>query len=434
MQNSQKVSSADCGCERHRPIAICNCGAQNRINARHCRTCGAEFVATTASSITPSAVTISALQGNILFPPAAFDGAILAHTRQGEVLQIVPLPDSKPWTLGSLKASEAGLNRGVVTAAPLIRDGQSHGPQYLVATARGIEALSLYTGESRMLCGAGDSQAIAAIRGGAHPQSFCGVAAGENQIYFVIEEGERRSLATINLASDGPPESLLILRGAAVAGPLLCGTRLVYCTDQQIGLHDSVQGSAIADLPLNFRPYLAQGNTELTLAPGAMPLALIETRSAARKALVFGTQDNLSGVLEVDFDRGSTSFTVLHPGSSVSVMADGTVCLCVNSGLKVYGKDSTRWIAGTLKRLFPASVAGGRTVFFEDHVMRDEQHLVIETSGKTHHVSFEAQGCTSQTCCAAFMVGEAMVVPYFDVSSSHGPSGLVFAAWSFVNV
>jgi hypothetical protein len=415
---------------------LCTCGQANRVGARYCRGCGAPLNGGERdfSHFRAGPVDTLNIAGLIVQPPIAAAEGLLVYTKEGVVHQISLRPGAVPWSIGSFTSLEAGNNRIAVTEAPLRSGGRSLGLQAVVACPRGVEALPLAGGESRMIYEAPPEMSVAAVRSGARAQSFCGVATRNGLVTFVVEKDGDCILMGLWLDGSRRPEELLTLTGRMVAGPLMCGERILVCTEHQVGLFIPRLGARVLSLPSWFTPFMTYNDDTLNMAPNAMPLALSEAAGAQQKAHIFGANRNRCGILDVDFLSGDVNeFRLLAKGAALNTMADGTTCLTSNSGILIYGEGADQWVAATPRTWMPATVAPPFVIWFEDHAYQDKQKIAFAAKGASFTVEFTNDKCSFQNCCGAYRVGDDFAVAFFDVMPTGEPAGLRLAIWTMTN-
>lgn len=410
------------------PSQRCVCGAVNRLGARYCRACrtvltGARLL--NHAQVRPGPVSILAVNGRFRQPPSAADGWLYAHTLGGAVLQVAP-QTAETREAGRFKMNGAGYNRAVLIDGNSPDKGFPRGATYLVATPEGVEALHLATGQSFRLFQARAGELVAANSGESDCQNMRGVAAHATRAIFVLRQGaETQTLMSLPIGIDRPPEALLVLAGKEVAGPLLCGSQAVYCTERQVGLARRRTEATVADFPRWFTPMLRPENGDLNLTPGGLPLVLQEAEDGPRVVLVAGWRNGREGLLQMDLDDPeSARFRDLSRGSVLSTQTDGSACLCSDGAIEVLGKGAKRRMSASLKESMPASVAGSMLVWFEDHPYAEKHHVVLAWDEHRFSVQFESYACTPESCCGTFVTGEEFVTPYLDLQSGAGDAEL----------
>lgn len=419
----------------NRPVVMCDCGVANRLDARFCRGCRKAVRRPQILSpnlVHPGKPSRLGIPGLFRQAPVATGPWLHFHNREGMVLQLAPQHGAEASPLGVLSLAGAGFNRASIRDVVPQGNGAIRGWTYLVAAPGGLEALSLETGRSQLLYRARPSEPISANCGEADCQKMRGVAAGKHHAFFVVASAAgTRTLMSIELDLDRPPQVLMSLEGSDVAGPLLVDRQLIYCTERQVGSYCPQTGAVTADFPRWFEPMLAPRNGDLNVAPGGLPLAAIVADGPTRGVLVAGQRKGSWGLLQFDFDSGRTPvFRDVPPGSCLSTQPDGSACLCTDSTIEVLGAGSTRRVSARLKSWMPASIAAPFLIWFEDHPYAEMHKLKLDWSGQQFRAEFEDRGCTWENCCGSYVIGEDLVVCFLDLRARENEAGLKLVRWS----
>jgi len=234
----------------------------------------------------------------------------------------------------------------------------------------------------------------------------------------------------LSIGEDRPAEALVTLSGTQVAGPALCGSCLVFCTERQAGMYDRDRGRSIVDFPRGFIPMLQPDGGELSLAPASLPLMIDEAEGPARRAWVAGRRGGRSGLLRLDFEtRDVSTFRELGEGSSLTTQDDGSTCLCTEEAIEIFGKGAARRVEANLRGWMPASLNEPLLTWFDYEPYPERQKIAIGWNERRFHVEFESRECTSETCCGAYLAGEDMLVCYLNRKAKDDQAGLKFARW-----
>lgn len=432
-----ETGGTSCGCKWRRPVVPCSCGIVNRADSRFCRSCRRPLSGPGLQSerrVRPGAVSLLGMNGSFRQPPSTAGIWMYAHTREGVIMQIAARPGAEACVMGRLTLPSAGFNRGaVVDVAPRGQD-QLRGWVYLAAGPSGVEAVMLANGRSRILYEARPGEPVAAIQG--EPDCFAMrglVADGTSAAIVVRSAADTNTLMRLRLGEDRPVEALLTLSGTQAVGPAMCGSRIAFCTERQVGLHDGHSGRAVADFPRGFTPLLEADGGDLSVAPGGLPLVLEEASGPSRRVWVAGRRAGRSGLLRVDFDnRDELKFRELPQGSSLARQQDGSTCLCTEEAIEVFGLGPTRRVAANLRGWMPASLGGPLLLWFGYDPYPEKQKVEIGWGERRFRVEFESRDCTGETCCGAYLLGEDLAVCYLDRKAEGDRPGLKLARWSLV--
>jgi hypothetical protein len=417
-----------------RPVAPCSCGVTNRVDARYCRGCRKTVVKPqlhNARQVRPGPVSLLSLKGSFRQPPSAAEGFLYAHTRDGAVLQFATRPGAEACEIGRLALPAAGFNRGTVVDVAPHGQADPRGWTYFAATPSGVEALMLATGRNRVIYEARPGEPVAAIHGESDCQAMVGIVVSGNVAAIVVHSGaDARTLMALPMREDQPAEVLLTLSGIQVAGPALCGERLAFCTERQVGMYDRGWGRAVVDFPRGFSPMLEPDTGDLSLTSCALPLVLDEAEGPSPTVWVAGRRGGRSGLLRVDFkNRDVSKFRELPQGSSLTRQQDGSTCLCTEDAIEIFGVGPSRRVEVNLRSWMPASLGGPLLVWFGYDPYPEKQRIGIGWGESRFQVDFESRDYNSETCCGAYLVGEDLAVCYLDRKAKDEQAGLKFARW-----
>lgn len=431
------TDGSTCGCKWRRPVVACVCGVVNRTDARYCRGCRRVVDGSglqSAEQVRPGGVSALGVKGRFRQPPSAAGGLLYAHTQEGTVMQLAARAGAEAHEVGRFSLPAAGFNRGKMVDLEPRGQGELRGWTYLVASPSGVEALMLATGESHIIYEARSSQSVAAIHGESDSLAMRGVAASGTMTAIVVRtETDAQTLIMLPMGKDRPAEPLLTLSGLQVAGPTLCGERLAFCTEQQVGIYDRESGRSVADFPRGFSPTLEADGGELSLAPGCLPLVLEEAGRPSRRLWVAGRRDGRVGILRVDFEnRDESKFRELPQGSSLTRQQDGSMCLCTGDLIEIFGFGATKSVSANLRNYMPASLGERLLAWFEYDPYPEKQKIGLAWGERRFRVEFESRDCTSETCCGAYLLAKNLAVCWLDTKAVGNQPGLKAARWTLM--
>jgi len=424
-----------CPCEWKLPTAVCSvCRQSNRIHARFCRACGSDLPKAKgfdADKNRSCKVNFSGIEDAFRRPPVTGNGLVYALSKGGAVYQISSRAGGKVRRIAQLDSPSAGFNTyRLVNVAP--GNGAIRGWTLLAAGVSAIESLSLADCKPGKLYEARLPETIAVNRSEADSTGFRGLAANDTICAFVLETAPgQKTLAIQHLGQDSPVERPLTLDGSSVAGPLLCGSKVLFATEAQIGVYDleTRQGAAL-DFPAGFLPLLSQTAGDLTVAPGGMPLVLMAAEPRETLVGVAGSMQGRAGLLQIQVERNEAKFRPTPKGSSLSTYPDGAACLRGDAALEIFTASGSRSVPVRTEPGMPAFAASPYLISFGQVDFAGEHRVHVVRRGATAEARFEDPLCNKDSCCAAYVVGEDTIVAYLNIFASLDAQGLRFALWS----
>jgi len=338
--------------------------------------------------------------------------------------------------IGRLRNPAAALNSFAVVDVPgLGGEGGLRGWNLLAVSPSAVEAVSLVTGSVTTLYEPRASETLAANLSEADSGGCKGLAATGEVVAFVVRDGSGANTLTLKyLAQDRPVLQPLTVHGSTVAGPVRSGSHFALCSEHEVGMFNLDTGEAtVLQLPREFRPMLTHGLANLKLAPGAMPVIVLQSPGSKAALCVAGEQGGQSGLLGFDPKKGSrSSFRAVPRGSSLSTSQDGVTCLCTLDAIDVFAPEHFFRVPALTLPWMPVYSDTG-CLFSFGVAESPEQHL-IRGEWATHAVEliFESTQLSGDTCCGVFRLGNQVLAGYFDFNAEHTDEaeGLKFAHWS----
>ena len=440
-------------------MALCSCGLPNRTSARFCRGCrlplppadqisvagaqsadlgadlradlGAHLIA--APVAVPAAV-LAAVPGKFRQPPAFANGLLYAQRLDGSLLELSTQRGAETRETGRLELFGAGFNRGAVVNIPPGEHPHLRGWTYLAASPEGIEALVLATGKNIVLHRAQPGRSIFANGSEDEILHMRGLAADSRFAAFIAHNSpETCTLMRLHLAADRPAETLFSLHGVNVAGPLIQGSLLAFCTERQVGFYGRTLGARTADFPPFFHPYLTIADTGLNLPPGGLPLVIASSAEQLPTLLVAGEANGRSGLLEIQpGGPAAPRFRPLPRGSALHAGWNGSACLSSDGAIESWSAGGNRRISAGVAQWMPATSTGPWLVWFGDDSFTGT-HRVEARGPASLSLSFESHSCTPATCFGAIVTGHDLVIGMLNPGAPRGTAELEFATWALLD-
>ncbi len=326
---------------------------------------------------------------------------------------------------------EAAFNGAAL--APVLRLGAAFPEVTFVGVSRAsVQAVTVATGEVRTVYKPRAGRTLAANEAGA-ASGFGGVVATLSACGVAERLDNGRIALVMQSFSPGQPsEQAFVLEGEAAAGPTVHDRVLALCTREQIGVFDTVSGTAVTmALPRGFQPYMARRQGAMVLAPGTIPL-LGARWPEGLCAVVAGEQGGVTGILTVRFAGQTSRFEPMGEGSSLTASQDGTLVIAEGEELRVAGAGGWQTLrAPGLRSEMPVSFAAPFAFSFAGALTPGEHRLAVRTAerGRMTELTFTDPQCRPHYCCAPVLSGNDLAVPYFDTGADGEPA-LKLAHWA----
>lgn len=420
-----------CDCEYKNATKACPvCRVANVAGARYCRGCqsglaqgamAARFVSVAAGSVT--------IAGDFRYPPSAHRGFLWAVDTRGTVWRVSPRSGAKPLSWSDMISPQAGLNRYVAVES---RDAEPpyRGGALLACDPSGIRVSSLLTGTTKVLQRPAPGDEIVANATDSDAIGFRGIAANDEFVCFLSRKPGRgeASLMIRSLHPQRPADELLKVPGTVFLTPSLNDGYVGACSEEEVwicGLGDRSQANYALS---GFRPF-SQRPFQTNLTLGAVPFT-VGLSGQGRQAWICGCSDNdVPGILAVNFDRQSSEFRPLEQGSAVSNAHPAGLCVNQISAALFFGlSEAPRARPGALQTGMPVGHWKSCVAYFSRTEVR-ARHKVTLHAGPSRELSFEDEACTPDSCCGFVFTGDELAIPYFSSGNPGNHRALKVQYW-----
>jgi hypothetical protein len=310
-------------------------------------------------------------------------------------------------------------------------DGNVRGWTYVAASRDGIVAVPLATGVAETLDEARAGEEISANRTEAEATGFRGVVARDDFYGYASATEDGDFVLTIKgFSREQPALRPLAVHGSRLAGPALHDGMVVMCTEEEAGIYD-VEGRVELKMaiPQGFSPLLRPSSSEMSVAPGSIPMVGTRGRDGSLMMTIAGTQDGAAGTLELDVKRKTGEFQRRPAGTSFYSNPDGSLTVSALDRVERIGREASRERVRSLEPGMPACAQGEMRLWFAEQDYKGSHRVMMSRGAQVMEVAFFDVQCTRDTCCGINFVGADIVISYLSDGGGDG-AGLRLARWS----
>ena len=437
-----------CGCESRRSILLCpSCSATNRTGAHFCRRCRTELEPPPPAEISGIGrdADFLSIRGRFRRAPLLSNGLLYALETGGKLISLAPRKGARPREVAELGgkpgSSRAGFNTGaVVEAANSLRG--LRGYLYLAVSPDSLEAVSLDTGRVSRLYEPLENEAIAANSSEEDSTGLKGLAATEDFCAIAVRKAGGEIALTL-LYYSWVQEQPLKIRGTEVCGPVICGRLIVLCSDESVGVYDTDSGRAYTvPLPADFHPMMNREQRGIGLAPGAMPLAVLNGAGGVEAWIAgYGTnrpggrEPLRHGLLQVSLDQITYQFHDVAGEAPFSMhsLPQGGFFVSTSAGVQFPAQPEKPARRVHMREGMPVGFDGATVTYFRPAPQEGWHEIAIDSEGAAAKAYFPdpENECNEDSCCGVLIDGKDVVVPYLKISFDPNGEGLKFAHWRF---
>lgn len=354
------------------------------------------------------------MPGDFRRPPVLAHGMAYAVTTDGGVMALSLYKEAQAQQLAKVSPGVA-FNRYALADVPSW-NGRRAGWCLIGAHSQGVEITVLATGEVRSVHAPRNNAGLAVNPVG-EAAGFRGVACDEGLVAFAEYTGTGQlALGVRRLNEEKAAEYSLFLNGSQALGPVLNGSALVLCAEEEVGVVDLGSGRAFQlALPRAFRPLLVRRPGGLSVPSGSIPLSAALT-NAGPVAFIGGTEGQVSGVLRMEMESGRTRFDPLGSRACLTSNSRSSLCTAGEDEVRIYGQEGEGARAQfPLHNGMPAIAGPAFAIVFGEQRQPGTHHLRVFSPERPDGLElyFEDNACRENTCCTPLVSAAGVTVPYF---------------------
>ena len=353
-----------------------------------------------------------------------------ALRNDGQVIRLSPRTGAKPQLWAKFVSDRTALNRFALAdvrsrAIPL------RGSFLLALDSMCVRSMSLVATSVAEVARLAHPKKILAADAVEDSSSYFGMAAQSDLYFFfsVSADGEI-SLVTRSLDPDHATLEQPPLAGRSAMGPVTKGTWVAVCDGSEIRMFNTAEPKILSFvLPEEFHPYLRRPSRRVRVPIGHTPFVISKTE-AGWDAWIAGEQRSAAGVLQATMESNYYDFHPVLPESTISEVVPGRLSFVTESGVQFSDPHPGIGRISNLRADMPILADDGSTFYFRATASDSLHNLtMMSAGGEPIGLSFEDAQCNKDTCCAAYRIGDDILVCYFYGAGTQ-TGGMRFAHWT----